>query len=122
MEGEEIWIQTADNVKLQAYWLPTVNPRTNPTILFFHENAGNLGHRLPNIQRIIESVNCNVLIISYRGYAKSEGYPSEKGLRLDAEAAYSYILLRKDVDTKKIFFFWKKFGGSRLHIFGFETR
>ena len=30
-------------------------------------------------------------MVDYRGYGKSEGKPSEKGLYLDAEAAYDFL-------------------------------
>ena len=32
------------------------------------------------------------MLLDYRGYGKSEGEPSEKGLYLDAEAAYDWIV------------------------------
>jgi hypothetical protein len=32
------------------------------------------------------------LIIDYRGFGKSEGHPSEKGLSLDADAGYEHLL------------------------------
>ncbi len=36
-------------------------------------------------------MRCNVLALSYRGYGLSEGSPSEKGLKLDAQTALDYI-------------------------------
>jgi hypothetical protein len=38
-----------------------------------------MGHRLPIAKVFWESVGCNVMMLSYRGYGKSEGTPSEKG-------------------------------------------
>jgi fermentation-respiration switch protein FrsA (DUF1100 family) len=37
-------------------------------------------------------MRCNVLALSYRGYGLSEGHPSEKGLKLDAQTALDYIV------------------------------
>jgi len=46
-----------------------------------------------------------VLILAYRGYGNSEGTPSEKGLKLDAEAALEYALNDDEIDSNRIFVF-----------------
>ena len=48
-------------------------------------------HRGLSAQTIV-SAGSSVLLLDYRGYGKSEGKPSEKGLYLDAEAAYDWIV------------------------------
>ncbi len=35
---------------------------------------------------------------SYRGYGRSQGQPSEAGIKLDAQAALDHLLERKDVN------------------------
>ena len=62
-------------------------------MVFFHENAGNLGLRLDYLQTVYNDLNCDVLIIAYRGYSHSTGVPSEKGLNMDARAIISHALL-----------------------------
>ena len=57
-----------------------------------------MGARLPNVELLVKKLNCNVLIVDYRGYGNSEGKPSEDGLRLDAEATLEYALNRDDID------------------------
>src|SRR5262245_50817791 len=66
----------------------------------YPESFIQIGHRLPNIKKLMEAIDCNVLILSYRGYAKSEGFPNEKGICLDAQAAYSYLKSRTDIDQR----------------------
>ncbi len=53
-------------------------------VIFFHENAGNLGLRLDYFSMLYHEMNCDVLPVAYRGYSDSSGTPSEKGLKLDA--------------------------------------
>ena len=86
---EEIFITTGDNVKLQAYYVK--NPASDRVLIFFHGNAGNICHRLSDL---INLKNCgiNVLAISYRGYGKSSGKPSEKGIYIDGAAAVDYAI------------------------------
>jgi fermentation-respiration switch protein FrsA (DUF1100 family) len=58
--------------------------------LFLHGNAGNIGQRADHIAEIA-AAGSDVLIIDYRGYGRSQGHPSERGLSMDADAAYDYL-------------------------------
>ena len=85
-----------------------------PTLIFFHGNAGNIGLRLPNAHRMFTHLNVNVWLIEYRGYGDSEGVPSEKGLKADAEGVWDYIIQKKleHVDRRKVFVFGRSLGGA----------
>ena len=54
--------------------------RSKDTIIFFHENAGNLGLRLDYFDLIYHNVEVNIVAVAYRGYSRSEGTPNETGL------------------------------------------
>ncbi|KAH6872025.1 Alpha/Beta hydrolase protein [Coprinopsis sp. MPI-PUGE-AT-0042] len=71
-----------------------------PTIIMFHGNGGNHGHRGPLAKIFYMRFRCNVLMMSYRGYGKSEGSPSEKGLQIDAQTALDYLM--EHVEAPKI--------------------
>ena len=83
-----------------------------PTILYFHGNAGNIGHRLLNVQGLYTSIGCNIALLEYRGYGRSEGSPGEEGLYMDAQAALDYLLTRQDIATDKIVVFGRSLGGA----------
>ena len=54
-----------------------------PTILFLHENAGNLGLRMDYFNTLYHELGYNVLAFAYRGYSDSTlqaGFPSESSL------------------------------------------
>ena len=113
MTYEEVKITTKDKLKLQAWFVKAnPNPKVCRTLIFFHENAGNIGTRVPNIEILVKRLNTNVLIIAYRGYSRSEGTPSEEGLALDAEATLEYVLNRDDIDKERIFVFGRSLGGA----------
>jgi hypothetical protein len=61
--------------------------KSRPTILLYHANAGNMGHRIPLAHIFWNNMGCNVMMLSYRGYGLSEGSPSEKGMRIDAQVS-----------------------------------
>jgi fermentation-respiration switch protein FrsA (DUF1100 family) len=52
-----------------------------------------------------------VFIIDYRGYGKSEGKPTERGLYLDARAAWDYLINERRVAPERIVVFGKSLGG-----------
>ncbi|XP_008667116.1 alpha/beta hydrolase domain-containing protein WAV2-like isoform X1 [Zea mays] len=84
----------------------------SPTILFFQENAGNIAHRLEFVRLMMQRLQCNVFMLSYRGYGESDGYPSQKGITYDAQAALDHLAQRNDIDTTRIVIFGRSLGGA----------
>ncbi|KAG1654203.1 hypothetical protein FOA52_009384, partial [Chlamydomonas sp. UWO 241] len=76
------------------------------------ENAGNMSFRLPFLRAMVRTLNCPVFAVSYRGYGKSSGSPSERGLKLDCEAGLAHLLSRTDVNTSSVFVFGRSLGGA----------
>lgn len=81
---ENLYIRTQDGIRINALFIkqhPQIQAQA-PTVLFFHGNAGNIGHRLLNAKALHAHCYCNVMLVEYRGYGKSEGSPSEHGRSL----------------------------------------
>ncbi|GHJ87128.1 hypothetical protein NliqN6_3530 [Naganishia liquefaciens] len=79
--------------------------KSRATVIIYHANAGNMGHRIPLANIFWNNLGCNVMMLSYRGYGFSEGSPSEKGMRIDAQAALDHVKSHPILaDTKKIVF------------------
>ncbi len=89
---EEVFLTTGDGVRLHGWFFPAaVNPsRPRQVILFCHGNAGNLSHRLPHFQILLET-GASVFAFDYRGYGRSTGTPGELGTYLDAQVAYQWL-------------------------------
>ena len=88
---KELKVKTKDNLTLFG-WLVYKKEKTQlPTILYFHENAGNIGFRLVFIKNLVDELNMNVIIFGYRGYGKSEGNPTDFGLKLDGYSISSWL-------------------------------
>lgn len=85
---EDITFIAEDGVKLNGWWIP--HPQARGTVLHFHGNAGNIGHRVDLAVRF-HRLGVNVFLFDYRGYGKSHGWPSESGLSRDARAAYEFV-------------------------------
>ena len=108
LKAQDISFQSVDGVNLHGWFVPT--PGARATLLWFHGNAGNLSHRLDNIQRLLP-LNLNIFIFDYRGYGKSEGEPDEKGIYKDSQAAYNMVLELEGVSVNSLFLFGRSLGG-----------
>jgi len=109
LKYEDVFFETEDNLRLNGWFVPTENPRG--TLIFCHGNAGNISHRIEIIE-IFNRLKLNVFIFDYRGYGKSQGTPSEEGLYQDAQAAYKYLLSRKDINKEAILVYGKSIGAN----------
>jgi len=111
---ENLHIQTRDSVTLNAVFLKQPSNRLSiaPTIIMYHGNAGNIGHRLTNAFLLYTYTGSNVFLLEYRGYGKSEGSPSEKGFELDGVASIEYLLSRPDIDHGKLVLYGRSLGGA----------
>ena len=78
---ENLYLKSQDGTRINVILIkqPSLMQACAPTILFCHGNAGNIGHRLVNAKALHSQLCCNVLLLEYRGYGKSEGSPSEHG-------------------------------------------
>ncbi|HYL34298.1 MAG TPA: alpha/beta hydrolase [Bryobacteraceae bacterium] len=87
----DVWLEAQDGVRLHAWWVAASGSRL--ATLFLHGNAGNVTHRIDHIREIV-AAGSSVLMLDYRGYGKSGGRPTEKGLYQDSEAGYINLLER----------------------------
>jgi fermentation-respiration switch protein FrsA (DUF1100 family) len=108
LKAQDISFKSVDGVNLHGWFVRT--PGARATLLWFHGNAGNLSHRLDNIQRLLP-LNLNIFIFDYRGYGKSEGEPDEKGIYKDSQAAYNKVLELGGVSVNSLFLFGRSLGG-----------
>lgn len=104
---EEQFISSGDNFKIQSYYLPFKD--SDRLLIYFHGNAGNIGHRVYDLMKI-RSMGVNVLGISYRGYGKSDGKPSEDGIYADARAALKYSEKQLGFSLDKIIIMGRSIG------------
>ncbi|XP_043807973.1 alpha/beta hydrolase domain-containing protein WAV2 isoform X5 [Manihot esculenta] len=109
---EDVWLRSSDGVRLHAWFIKLFPECRGPTILFFQENAGNIAHRLEMIRIMIQRLQCNVFMLSYRGYGASDGYPSQQGITKDSQAALDHLSQRTDIDTSRIVVFGRSLGGA----------
>ena len=113
---EDFGARTADGVRIHGWFIPGAGPAMppggrRPTLLLFHGNAENIADGLP-IAPPIHRAGWNLLLLDYRGYGRSEGAPSERGLYADGEAALAALRERPDVDPERIVVWGRSIGAA----------
>ncbi|AHE97390.1 alpha/beta hydrolase [Thioalkalivibrio paradoxus] len=106
---EDVELAAEDGVRLHGWFVPA--PEARATLLFFHGNGGNLSHRIDSLQ-IFHDLGLSAFILSYRGYGRSEGRPSETGTRLDANAAWRHLREERGVSASEIVVFGRSLGAA----------
>jgi len=116
---DDVYFKTEDGHLLHGWFLPapTVNSpgdavNRETTLLWFHGNAGNMGHRVDDLALFHHLLGVNVFIFDYRGYGNSKGKPSERGVYLDSRAALAYLTGREDVAPERIVYFGRSLGAA----------
>ena len=108
VQGEDLTLQAGDGVALHAWWFEA-GPEA-PAVLFLHGNAGTIGDRRFQAEGMLRE-GISVLLLSYRGYGRSQGRPSERGVALDAEAGLRWVAERTG-DSGRIVVHGRSLGGA----------
>lgn len=111
---EDLRLPTPDGETLAAYLIRPRNRRRAKkiTVLMFHGNAGNIGHRVPIAGELEKKIGCNVLMLEYRGYGLSTGTPDEKGLKIDAQTGLDWIRKTPETRDTNIVIYGQSLGGA----------
>jgi hypothetical protein len=110
LDFEDVRLTASDGVRLHGWLVPRAGDELSPVVVFFHGNAGNISHRLEMFE-IVHNLGLSCLMIDYRGYGRSQGKPSEKGLYRDAEAAWNWLVRHKEVPPGRIICWGRSLGG-----------
>ena len=106
---EDVYFSTADSVRLNGWFIRQDSSRG--TLLYFGGNGFSLWNRsTSDVINLFADLRLNLMIIDYRGYGRSEGEPSFRGIYEDGSSAYSYLRKRNDVDSARIIVYGHSIG------------
>ena len=106
----DVWLTTADGLRLHAWFFETRDLPAVATIIFFHGNGGNISN-VGWVGERLSGKGFNVLLLDYRGYGRSEGrVDDEQGLYADADAAYQYVTKTLGVRPEGVVLFGQSLG------------
>ena len=106
---KDVYFDSLDGEKLHGWFFPT--DESQLVIMISHGNACNISHML-DYANILTGMNLQVFLFDYRGYGKSTGAPSEKGIYMDAQAAYDYLVNEEKIVTDNIILFGQSLGAA----------
>ncbi len=106
---KDVYLTTPDKLKINAWYI--LSRKAKFTLLFCHGNAGNIMSRLDKIQ-LLHRIGLNIFIFDYRGFGRSEGSPGERGIYLDAQAAYDYLVYTLKVKPTEIILYGESLGSA----------
>ena len=112
---EDVYITVKDEKsqveRIHAWWIPTETPGDR-ILLYFHGSALNIEANIAQACRY-QQMGFSVLLVSYRGYGKSDGaFPTEAQVYSDAQAAWDYLVDQKNIDPGSIFIYGHSIGGA----------
>ena len=86
---EPAGLATDDGLSLLAWYAPA-RDTNKATLVYFHGNAGHIGHRAGKVRPYLDAGH-GVLLVSWRGYGGNDGSPTEDGLYRDGRAAFAFL-------------------------------
>ncbi|MGA8280237.1 MAG: alpha/beta fold hydrolase [Desulfobacterales bacterium] len=112
---EDVFIPVADDSggveRLHAWWIPA-GTAGRSTLLYLHGSALNIGANVEHAKRF-HGLGFAVLLLSYRGYGRSDGdFPSETKVYQDAEAAWQYLVTKREIAPDDIVIYGHSLGGA----------
>ena len=106
---EEVWFPSTDGQRLFGWYVEQPSP--SAMLVWCHGNAGNMTHRLDNLQALYR-LGLSVFLFDYRGYGRSQGRPSEEGLYSDAVGAYDYLVRVRRIRPERTVIFGRSLGAA----------
>jgi fermentation-respiration switch protein FrsA (DUF1100 family) len=112
---QEVQFKNSKKQTIHGCYFPykKIDSQTPPagTILYFHGNGENVSHLLDYAHQMRSDFKCNVLVIDYAGYGKSDGTPTAPGVLDDGLAALTY-LNQQGIPNSEIIVYGFSLGGS----------
>ncbi|MCJ7500018.1 alpha/beta hydrolase, partial [bacterium] len=105
---EDVYLESDGN-SLHGWYIPASGDQV---VLWMHGNAGNIADRLDQAVEMKRALGVSSFMFDYRGYGKSEGRPSEKGLYQDAEAAFKWLTETRGINPGNIILYGHSLGSA----------
>jgi uncharacterized protein len=112
---EEVWFGGPDGRTLHGWYVPSARSQRagqEPLFIWFHGNAGNVGHRLSHLRVLYDQVGGSHFIFDYQGYGNSRGKPSIPGVLADGRDAIAVVHQRGWAAGKSLVYFGESLGAA----------
>lgn len=111
---EESYFESEDGTKLHTWRIPAIGEEKG-SVLHFHGNAQNLSAHYAFVSWLPKN-GYTLYLFDYRGYGKSEGVTSRKGLHQDSVAALRYFEKQTEGKTSPRFVIAQSLGAANAIV------
>jgi hypothetical protein len=118
LQYEAVRFSSGDGTQLAGWFLPA-RGRARGTIVHCHGNAQNMTAHWRLVQFLPEN-GFNLFVFDYRGYGRSKGKPTRRGVIDDSRAAVDYVFSREDVDPARVGLMGHSLGGAAAFVVAAE--
>lgn len=103
--------ESLDGTRLHGWFVEAATTNVLGTVVHFHGNAQNLTAHSSFVEWL-PAAGYQLFMFDYRGYGKSAGRPSRRGLFEDGVAVLRYVRTLPEVDTNRIVILGQSLGGT----------
>jgi fermentation-respiration switch protein FrsA (DUF1100 family) len=107
---DDVWFASEDGTRLHGWYCPCENARA--TILIAHGNAGHIASRALWLAYLQKTARVATFMFDYRGYGRSEGFPTVAGVLLDAKAARAKLRELARIEDSEMVLMGESLGGA----------
>jgi fermentation-respiration switch protein FrsA (DUF1100 family) len=110
LQFEDVYFAAADGTRLHGWYLEHPTPKAY--VLYSHGNGEHVAYVAPLLEQLREDLSVSVFAYDYRGYGRSEGSPSEKGVLSDGRAAHAWLAERAGIPPAQVVLMGRSLGGA----------
>jgi fermentation-respiration switch protein FrsA (DUF1100 family) len=107
---QDAYFTADDGTRLHGWYAPNVQPKGHALLL--HGNAGNVTLLAETIRVLNRRHSLSVLALDYRGFGRSEGTPTERGVYMDARAARKWLAEKESISESDVVLMGASIGGA----------
>ena len=108
LEYEDVFFPSG-RYQLHGWFIPGPGPGV---VLWLHGNAGNIADRVEQATVMNQELGVSSFLMDYRGYGRSEGTPTEKGLYEDSSTAFRWLRDEKEIRPSGIILYGHSLGSA----------
>jgi fermentation-respiration switch protein FrsA (DUF1100 family) len=110
LNHQDVWFQSADGTQLNGWFVP--REKAKRAILYCHGNGEHIAFNADLVAHLSRALDAAVFIFDYRGYGRSEGWPSETGCIADGRAAQRWLAHRVGIRPSDVVIMGRSLGGG----------
>ena len=110
LDHEDVFFHAQDGTALHGWYLSSPHPRGY--LLYCHGNGECVAYLGAYAAELCDRYELAVFVFDYRGYGRSAGQPSERGVLQDARAAQSWLAERAASPAAELLLMGRSLGGA----------